>query len=157
MKAFGVYGEKTLFRCYLAAAVFSLVFALALLFFALTLGIDWLYYALFFFGASALYTLYLAFYEGVFRYEALRESQGKIVKAKLSHQDPLTGIISPLLIGIVNYEAPNPVVGQLVGTFGPFFHKKHQEGDVIFCYRLKSGELLVIADQKNPERFLKEF
>jgi len=157
MKAFGVYGEKTLFGCYLAAALLSLVAALALVFFALTTGLNWLYYAVFFFGAGCLYTLYLAFYEGVFRYEALRQSQGKIVKVKLAHQDPLTGILSPLVLGLVNYEAPTPVVGRLVGTFGPFFHRKYRDGNVIFCYRLKTGELLVIADQDHPENCLKDF
>ncbi len=154
MKAFGVYGEKTFFILYLLAAILSLVSGTILFFFAWILKIDWVYYPVFFFGAAFLYLLYLAFYEGVFRYEALRKSQGKIVRVLLSHIDPLTGVSSLVLLGVVNYETKAPVVGKLVGTFGPIFCKKFREGDVVSCYRVKTGELLVIADQKNPERYI---
>lgn len=154
MKPLTVYGEKTFFLAFLGLSVLSLTAGVTFALLGLFLKIDWLYYPAFFFAAGFLYVLYLAFYEGLFRYEKLRKTQGKIVRVLLSHTNPATGIVSTGFIGVLNFESPHPVTGTLVGTFGPFFYKHYVEGSVVFCYRLKTGELLFLADQKHPERSL---
>jgi len=154
MKAFGVYGEKRIFLFYLLTAGLALAGGLVFYYFAATTGESWLYYVVFFFGAVCLYTLYLAFYEGLFRYEALRHGQGTLVKAVITHVDPRDGSFSKARLGVVTERNGQLAVGKLVGTFGPFFSKKHPEGTKVYCYRLKTGELLVLASQRKPSKSL---
>jgi len=144
--AFAIYGVKKAFFLYLSASISAFFGSVLLALYSFFLKAAWGYLFSGFFFLLGCYVLYLALYQGHFRFARFLSSNAIPVEAVLSHYDEKGQIT-------IYYQAEAMIHGKIVsgrlyGAFDRSFLKERDDGSKLSCLYLSSGEFLALNKQK---------
>lgn len=144
--SFDIYGVRKAFSLLVFSSLFTLLGAIALFLYSYYQNavLGYLFAGALF--LVSLYILYLALYQGFFRYKKYLAVPGEKTTAVLSHFDE-KGAISVFIQGEALIDG-KLVSGRVYGTFDQAFRDRYDDGSSLECRYLRTGEFLALEKQK---------